>query len=130
MSHQLCQVVVIFFLQCSYLLDFLFEVAIIVAAEIATVEEDIKKVERQLEEAGKRDLTNLSEEEKKEARDEKKYLQEKEKQLRRDKEQLRRDNELLREKENLLLKQASGTTAFVSLLLCTPLTILLLKQRK
>ena len=83
------------------------------AAEIATVEEDIKKVERQLEEAGKRDLTNLSEEEKNEARDEKKYLQEKEKQLRKDKEQLRKKEEQLREEKNFLLKQPSGKTVLV-----------------
>ena len=86
-----------------------------VAAEIATVEEDIKKVERQLEEAGKRDLTNLSEEEKKEARDEKKYLQEKEKQLRKKEEQLRKKEEQLREEKILLLKQPSGETVFLSL---------------
>ncbi len=75
---------------------------------IDRVEEDIKKVERQLEEAGKRDLTNLSEEEKKEARKEKKHLREREKLLREDK-------KLLRENENLLLKQPSGETVFLSL---------------
>ena len=101
-----------------------------VAAEIATVKEDIKKVERQLEEAGKRDLTNLSEEEKKDAREEKKYLRKKEKYLRKEKEQLWEREKLLREKENLLLKQSSGQTAFVSLSLLTPLTIFLLKQSK
>ena len=84
-----------------------------VAAEIATVEEDIKKVERQLEEAGKRDLANLSEEEKKRLWEKEEDLQEKEEDLRKEKEQLRKDKEQLREEKILLLKQTSGKTVLV-----------------
>ena len=110
-----------------------------VAAKIATVKKDIKKVERQLEEARKRDVANLSEEEKKRLWEKgktylqekgKTYLQEKEEQLRKEEEQLWEKKKQLRAEENLLKKQLSGQTAFVSLSLLTPLTIFLLKQSK